>query len=184
MPLGRPTAGSIIYQQSHQLLSETQHHLCAMLASGCSQPVVEPGRDTQAGLGLGDSGLFSQVTRVQGLPASLSKQHCLTHFHLTFLPSLLHSGSDQHHRLQVCQSLLPSSLFSLMGIYPSRFLTCSIPSWFLLSAFSKDLTKIDEVGKSEEKQCGCPVDNPEAWDSEPVRQMKGIFKKDVLVVVT
>lgn len=139
VPLGHLAAGSIIDQQSHQLLSETQYHLCAMLAPRSSQPVVEPGRDTQAGLDLGDSGLFSQVTRVQGLPASLSKRHRLRHFHPTFLPSLLHSGSDQHHRLQVRQSLLPLSLFSLTGNYSSRFLTCSIPSWFLLSVFSEDL---------------------------------------------
>lgn len=139
MPLGHPTARSITDQQSHHLLSETQHHLCAMLAPGCSQPVVEPGRDTQAGLDLGDSGLFSQVIRGQGLPARLSKRLCLRHFHLPVLPSLLHSGSDQQHRLQVCQSLLPPSLFSLTGICPSRFLTCSIPSWCLLSAFSEDL---------------------------------------------
>ena len=77
MPLRYPTSGSVTDQWSHPLCSEVQHCLCTTLVPGCSQPVAELSRDTQAEPFLEDSGLLSQATWAQGLPDSLAKLRVL-----------------------------------------------------------------------------------------------------------
>lgn len=72
MPLGCPTSECVTDHWSHQLLSETQHHLCAMLAPDLSQPGAEPGRATHVGVAPG--GLVSLMgTFISRTPGSLAK---------------------------------------------------------------------------------------------------------------
>lgn len=134
MPLGHPTARSITDQQSHHLLSETQHHLCAMLAPGCSQPVVEPGRDTQAGLAR-PGRLRSLLTGNSG--ARTPSQAFQTALPKTFPPNLPSFSPSLRVRPASQTTGLPAPPASLL-VFSHGYLPFQIPYMFnpiLVSAF-------------------------------------------------